>query len=177
MGYLRDATGAVIKDPDARARGLIETIFTQFAHRGTLNGVLRYLVEHQLALPYRCLSGPQTGQLRWRRPNRVTLSNLLHNPTYAGAYVYGRRQPGRPATGARWLAPSDGRCCSRTACRPTSAGRSMSTISASSPPTGRRPAAWCAWATPCWGAPRLWSLWTDHGDAIHPQWDRVALRL
>jgi DNA invertase Pin-like site-specific DNA recombinase len=112
MGYVRDASGAVIKDPDAQARGVIETIFTQFARRGTLNGILRYLVEHQLALPYRCLSGPQTGQLQWHRPNRVTLSNLLHNPTYAGAYVYGRRpidprrrQPGRPATGRTVAGP------------------------------------------------------------------------
>lgn len=106
MGYLRDLAGAVVKDPDAQAREVIETIFGQFARRGTLNGVLRYLVEHQLELPYRVVSGPQTGQLDWRRPNRVTLSNLLHHPIYAGAYVYGRRptdprrrQPGRPSTG------------------------------------------------------------------------------
>ena len=112
MGYLRDLAGNVIKDPDAQARGVIETIFVQFERRGTLNGVLRYLVEHQLELPYRVISGPQTGQLQWRRPNRVTLSNLLHNPTYAGAYVYGRRptdarrrQPGRPATGRTVAGP------------------------------------------------------------------------
>ena len=112
MGYVRDLSGAVIKDPDAQARGVIETIFVQFARCGTIYGVLRYLVTHQLALPYRPVSGPQTGQLQWRRPNRVTLSNLLHNPTYAGAYVYGRRptdprrrQPGRPATGRTVASP------------------------------------------------------------------------
>jgi hypothetical protein len=56
-------------------------------------------------------SGPRTGELDWRRPNRATLSNLLRNPIYAGAYVYGRRptdprrrQPGRPSTG-RTVAP------------------------------------------------------------------------
>jgi DNA invertase Pin-like site-specific DNA recombinase len=112
MGYHRDLSGAVIKDPDAQARGVIETIYTQFERCGTIHGVLRYLVAHQLALPYRPISGPQTGQLQWRRPNRVTLSNLLHSPTYAGAYVYGRRpidprrrQPGRPATGRTVAGP------------------------------------------------------------------------
>jgi len=112
MGYVRQPSGEVIKDPDAQARAVIETIFAQFARRGTLNGVLRYLVEHQLQLPYRVLSGVQTGQLQWRRANRVTLSNLLHNPTYAGAYVYGRRpidprrrQPARPCTGRTVAAP------------------------------------------------------------------------
>ncbi len=46
------------------------------------------------------------GELEWRRPNRMTLQNMLHSPFYAGAYAYGRRQvdprrkrPGRPATG------------------------------------------------------------------------------
>lgn len=112
MGYLRAASGAVIKDPDAQARGVIDTIFGQFQRCATINGVLRYLVDHQIQLPYRALSGPQTGQLQWRRPNRVTLSNLLHNPTYAGAYVYGRRptdarrrQPGRPSTGRMVAGP------------------------------------------------------------------------
>jgi len=112
MGYLRAASGAVIKDPDAQARGVIDTIFGQFQRCATINGVLRYLVDHQIQLPYRAISGPQTGQLQWRRPNRVTLSNLLHNPTYAGAYVYGRRptdarrrQPGRPSTGRTVAGP------------------------------------------------------------------------
>jgi len=112
MGYVREPSGAVIKDPDAQARGVIETIFREFQRCATLTGVLRYLVDHQLELPYRVISGPQTGQLQWRRPNRVTLSNLLHNPTYAGAYVYGRRpidprrrQPGRPSTGRTVAGP------------------------------------------------------------------------
>jgi DNA invertase Pin-like site-specific DNA recombinase len=112
MGYVRAPSGAVIQDPDAQARGVIETIFVQFQRCATINGVLRYLVDHQIQLPYRVISGAQTGQLQWRRPNRVTLSNLLHNPTYAGAYVYGRRptdprrrQPGRPSTGRTVAGP------------------------------------------------------------------------
>lgn len=106
MGYVRHPSGEVMKDPDEQARSAIETVFTQFERRGTLYGVLRYLVEQGLRLPYRLPSGPRQGELEWRRPNRVTLSNLLHNPIYAGAYVYGRRptdarrkQPGRPASG------------------------------------------------------------------------------
>jgi recombinase len=46
------------------------------------------------------------GSLEWRRPNRMTLQNLLKNPIYIGAYAYGRRQVdrrkpqlGRPTTG------------------------------------------------------------------------------
>jgi DNA invertase Pin-like site-specific DNA recombinase len=110
-GYVRAPSGEVLKDPDAQVRGVIETVFRQFQRCGTINGVLRYLVDHHIQLPDRVRSGPRTGELDWRRPNRVTLSNLLRNPIYAGAYVYGRRpvdprrrQPGRPSTG-RTVAP------------------------------------------------------------------------
>jgi len=113
-GYVRTPAGEVIKDPDEQARSVIETVFAQFERRATINGVLRYLVEHQLQLPDRIRSGPRTGELDWRRPNRATLSNLLHNPIYAGAYAYGRRptdprrrQPGRPASGRTVAAPED----------------------------------------------------------------------
>ena len=112
MGYIRRPSGEVIKDPDEQVQGTIALIFDQFARRGTINGVLKYLVAQHIELPYRVRSGPGKGDLEWRRPNRVTLSNLLHNPIYAGAYVYGRRpidpqhqQPGRPATGKRVAQP------------------------------------------------------------------------
>jgi DNA invertase Pin-like site-specific DNA recombinase len=113
MGYVRHPSGEVMKDPDEQARAVIETVFEQFERRGTLNAVLRYLVEHDLRLPYRLPSGVRKGEIDWRRPARMTLSNLLRNPTYAGAYVYGRRPvdprrkiPGRPATG-RTTAPAE----------------------------------------------------------------------
>jgi len=114
MGYLRRPSGEVVKDPDEQAQATIELIFVQFERRGTINGVLKYLVGNAIQLPHRVRSGPDQGDLQWRRPNRVTLSNLLHNPIYAGAYVYGRRpmdprrqQPGRPHTGKRVAQPQD----------------------------------------------------------------------
>jgi hypothetical protein len=67
---------------------------------------LRYLVHHDIQLGVRLREGPAKGTLEWRRPNRMTLQNVLTHPMYAGAYVYGRRQvdarkkqPGRPSTG------------------------------------------------------------------------------
>lgn len=112
MGYVRRPSGEVIKDPDEQTQETIALIFAQFERRGTLNGVLQYLVQNGIQLPQRVRSGPRQGDLEWHRPNRATLSNLLHNPIYAGAYVYGRRpldprrqQPGRPATGKRVAQP------------------------------------------------------------------------
>jgi DNA invertase Pin-like site-specific DNA recombinase len=114
MGYLRRPSGEVIKDPDEQAQATIQLIFDEFERQLTLNGVLRYLVRHNIQLPYRIHEGSQKGELEWRRPNRTTLSHLLRNPIYAGAYVFGRRpsnrlgqQPGRPATGRRVAKPDE----------------------------------------------------------------------
>ncbi len=106
MGYVRHASGEVMKDPDEQARSVIELMFDQFERTGTINGVLQHFVAQDIRLPARLAGGAQKGELQWRRPNRVTLSNLLRHPIYAGAYVYGRRptdprrkKPGRPSTG------------------------------------------------------------------------------
>jgi hypothetical protein len=114
MGYLRRPSGDVVKDPDEQAQAVIELIFEQFERVGTIHGVLRYLVQHQIRVPQRERMGPRKGELIWCRPNRVTLSNMLHHPIYAGAYVYGRRpidpkrkQAGRPSTGRLVAKPQE----------------------------------------------------------------------
>jgi DNA invertase Pin-like site-specific DNA recombinase len=108
LGYVKRPSGEIVKDPDEHAQHVVTLLFEQFERRGTIHGVLCYLVEHDLRLPIRVASGPDKGELRWSRPNRKTLQNVFNNPTYAGAYVYGRRpidprakRPGRPATGRK----------------------------------------------------------------------------
>ena len=114
IGYARLPSGEVVKDPDEQAQATVALVFEQFARCGTINGVLQSLVRHRIELPCRSYSRRTRGDLQWHAPNRVTLSNLLHNPIYAGAYVYGRRptdarrqQPGRPGTGRRVAAAGD----------------------------------------------------------------------
>lgn len=92
----QEAAGAASE----RLRDTIETVFDVFARRRSVHGVLRYLVAHGIALPDRERAGAAKGELVWRPPHRGAVINLLTNPTYAGAYVYGRRQVGgrgRPA--------------------------------------------------------------------------------
>jgi DNA invertase Pin-like site-specific DNA recombinase len=106
MGYFRRPSGEVIKDPDEQAQETVRLVFDLFRRYGTTNGVLRHLAHNGIQLPNRARSGVNKGELGWTRPNRVTLGNMLHNPIYAGAYVYGRRptdpkkkKPGRHSTG------------------------------------------------------------------------------
>jgi DNA invertase Pin-like site-specific DNA recombinase len=118
IGYARRPSGDVVKDPDEQAQSVVAMIFDQFEARGTVHGVLRYLVDHGIRIPVRAGSGPTKGDLEWHRPNRNTLLNVLHNPAYAGAYVYGRRptdprrkKPGRSGTGRTVAATGSWQVC------------------------------------------------------------------
>ncbi|QDV32940.1 recombinase family protein [Tautonia plasticadhaerens] len=106
LGYVRLASGEWAIDPDEQVQATVRLIFDRFDREGTLHGLLRYLVHHGVRIPIRPRHGPNRGGLEWRRPNRPTLSNVLHHPAYAGAYRFGhrevdprRKRPGRPDTG------------------------------------------------------------------------------
>jgi DNA invertase Pin-like site-specific DNA recombinase len=108
MGYVRRATGEVAFDPDEQAQATIRLVFDLFERFWTGGKVMRYLVDHGIRMPVRVPGGPRKGELEWHRVNRVSLYNLLTNPIYAGAYVYGarsidrrRQKPGRSSTGRR----------------------------------------------------------------------------
>ncbi len=114
IGYVRTPSGEWAIDADEQVQMTVRLIFDQFDREATLHGLLRYLVHHGVRIPVRPNGGPNRGELEWRRPNRATLSNLLHHPTYAGAYRFGhrpvdprRKQPGRPHTGKLIRRPED----------------------------------------------------------------------
>ena len=100
-GYLKRASGEVVLDPDERVRDTVRLVFDVFERRGSVHGVLRYLVDHGIALPDRDRSGPARGEVVWRRPHRGAILNMLTSPTYTGAYVFGRRRAGGPSVGVR----------------------------------------------------------------------------
>ena len=52
------ASGEVVLDPDERVRDTIRLVFDVFERRGSVHGVLRYLVDHDIALPDRDRGGP-----------------------------------------------------------------------------------------------------------------------
>jgi Recombinase len=120
-GYLLQASGEVVLDPDESVQAVVRFVFEQFERLGTAHAVLRTLVEHGLQIGVRRRTGADRGALEWHRPHRGMVINMLRNPIYAGAYVYGRRQtdprrqqPGRPATGRTPLVePSDWQACVR----------------------------------------------------------------
>ena len=112
VGYVWSAEGEMQFDPDEQVQHVVQHIFRTFEEVGSLDGLVRSLVQHQIQLGVRVREGPGKGELVWRRPNRMTLQNMLKHPLYAGVYVYGRRQgdprrkqPDRPSSGRVVMAP------------------------------------------------------------------------
>ena len=111
IGYVRsprarNGVGDFVMDPDEQVQSVVRLIFVQFAKRGSVSSLLRWLVSNDVKIPVRPHFGANRGELEWRRPNRVTLLNMLHHPIYGGAYRWGHREidprkkiPGRPTTG------------------------------------------------------------------------------
>jgi hypothetical protein len=110
-GFVRTVAGDFVMDPDEQVQAVVRLLFEQFGRRGSVNGLLKWLVRNDVKLPIRPHCGVNRGELEWRRPNRVTLLNMLHHPIYAGAYRWGHREvdarkkvPGKPTTGRTFKA-------------------------------------------------------------------------
>jgi excisionase family DNA binding protein len=86
-GYEFDDDGKIIKSHDEQVTHFIELVFDKFFEIGTINGVLRYLLESKLLFPRKASFERKT---RWVRPYGKAVRDTLLNPLYAGAYVFGR---------------------------------------------------------------------------------------
>ncbi len=89
-GYVKDATGVVVKDPDQRVQDAISLVFRKFREIWSVRQTFKWFHDHEIELP---VNKSQRGQMviAWQLPTQSFVGNVLRNPFYAGAYVYGRR--------------------------------------------------------------------------------------
>lgn len=90
VGYVCDGTGRIVKDPDERVREAIELVFRKFRELWTIRQTFKWFLDNEIELPVNKSIGGQM-QVAWQLPTQSFISNVLHNPYYAGAYTYGRR--------------------------------------------------------------------------------------
>jgi hypothetical protein len=110
IGYVKNASGELVLDPDEQVRAVVALIFEKFEELGTIYALFRYLLRCNVRIGIRTHTVMNRGQLEWRRPCYQTLWGLLRHPYYAGTYAYGRRltdpkrkRPGHRGTGRRWV--------------------------------------------------------------------------
>lgn len=91
-GYVYDASGQLVLDPDEGVVATLQLLFEQFRILGTAFRVMGYFSQHQIPFPRRVWGPGEIGVLRWGSLNLSRILAILHNPTYTGTYTYGRRR-------------------------------------------------------------------------------------
>jgi DNA invertase Pin-like site-specific DNA recombinase len=95
--YLPD--GSIGLDPDKEVRSTIQLVLETFERTGSAMQTVRYFREEGIRFPRRIRAGAQKGELLWGKPDHSRIIQILHNPRYAGAFVYGRTRSGRKPDG------------------------------------------------------------------------------
>lgn len=105
-GLVRLPNHQVVKEPDDQVRHTIELVFCKFEEQGSCGKVLDYLRKNKVSLPRRQTYGPHLSEIVWKPASQAAILSILHNPAYAGAFVFGktyrdprRIKPGRKDTG------------------------------------------------------------------------------
>jgi DNA invertase Pin-like site-specific DNA recombinase len=90
VGLVYRPDGTIDLDPDAEVQAAIRLVFETFVRTGSAVRTVRFFQNQGLPFPRRLRAGPNKGDLLWAPPQHARILQVLHNPRYAGAFVYGR---------------------------------------------------------------------------------------
>ena len=121
-GLCHGRDGRVVLNPDEEIQARLLLLFATFRKLRSAKAVMRYLQQAGLRLPVRPLRGPAPHEVVWRPADNARVLDVLKNPAYAGAYVYGRRRrdpigrrPGARHGSTVAVAPQDWPICLKDA--------------------------------------------------------------
>ena len=99
VGFVHDTQDRVILDPDAQVQGAVRLFFETFSRTGSCLAVVKESHEKELLFPRRLRSGAHKGELVWTDLLHCRARQIIHNPRYAGAFVFGRTKHRRMPNG------------------------------------------------------------------------------
>jgi DNA invertase Pin-like site-specific DNA recombinase len=79
--------GEVNFHPDQAVQEAVRTIFNKFSELGSGRQVWIWFRSNNIKFPSQRLS---PDRIEWASPTYISIQNILKNPVYAGAYVYGK---------------------------------------------------------------------------------------
>ena len=92
VGLVFDAARRLVLDPDEEVQQAVRLLFTLFDQTGSALAVVKHFGQHRLRFPDRLWGQTRDGELLWKPLQHGRVLDVLHNPRYAGVYVYGRTQ-------------------------------------------------------------------------------------
>jgi DNA invertase Pin-like site-specific DNA recombinase len=108
IGYLQEEGGRLQLDPSEEIRRAVTLFFERYRVSGSIGDVVRYFNEHGIRFPARF-----AGRVAWQTLTRSRAHQVLCNPLYAGAYVFGRTRTetilvdGERRSRLRFLTPAE----------------------------------------------------------------------
>ena len=100
IGYVYDGRQHMVLDPDEQIQRAVRLVFETFRRIGSAKGVVRHFVAEGVLFPRRLTNGPRAGEVVFVALEHCRVLQLLHNPRYTGAYVYGRTRQRKVIVGA-----------------------------------------------------------------------------
>lgn len=90
VGLVHDVEDHVVFDPDKQVQESVRLLFATFARTAAVSATVKHFRTQGLLFPTRIRTGIRKGEICWVPLSLSRAANALHNPWYAGAYVYGR---------------------------------------------------------------------------------------
>ena len=109
VGFVRTEHDGVEKSADRQVQQAIAAVFSKFDELGSARQTMLYFRDEHIPLP-EVIRGTGGEEILWRLPGESRIHQLLRNPCYAGALVYGRtgsravvgaQRPTQPTRGKR----------------------------------------------------------------------------
>lgn len=88
-------------DPDRQVQDTVRLLFETFRRTGSAEGVVRHFRIQGILWPRYLVSGARTGKIVFGALVHSRVLQVLHNPRYAGAYVYGRTRQRKVSIGGQ----------------------------------------------------------------------------
>ena len=105
IGLVYTSEGAMVLDPDQQVQQSLRLLFDTFRRTGSATATVKTFHNQGLTFPRRVTGGPQSGELVWGDLGHCQVLRILHNPRYAGAYVFGRHHTRKTVDGRSRIVP------------------------------------------------------------------------
>ena len=101
IGFVYDHSQRLVLDPDEQVQSAVRMIFDTFRRVGSALGVVRHFAKQGIRWPRRIWEGARAGELVFGAVDSGRVLNVLHNPRYGGAFVFGQTLRRKAVAGNR----------------------------------------------------------------------------
>jgi DNA invertase Pin-like site-specific DNA recombinase len=105
VGLVYNSEGVLVLDPDKQVQQSLRLLFETFRRTGSATATVKAFCKQGLLFPRRVHGGPQRGDLVWGALGHCQVLRILHNPRYAGAFVFGRHHSRKTVDGHSRIVP------------------------------------------------------------------------